>query len=317
VEQRPVSVKLFLREGLPNSLSGKSSGRLMQPLRAYSGTFRTAEIVGWTGMALICPRSRLESFGRFPRSDNAAVYLLLGEDEGGNPTVYVGQTGSIGDRLRAHLRDRDKDFFDDVIAVVSKDENLTTAHVTYLEARLLQMAKQAGQARISNPNQNLVARGLPESDVADMDNFVANIATLLLALGVGILDVVAVPLAQGAAAVFELHSSGVRATATEAVGEFIVLEGSLSRGHVGTQDSYRGQRDKLIANGVLKRDQGDGDGTPYVFTRDYPFKSPSAASAVVLGRNDNGRTSWKVRGTNQTYAQWEASKINTTTERSG
>jgi len=178
-----------------------------------------------------------------------------------------------------------------VIAVVSKDENLTTAHVTYLEARLLQMAKQAGQARISNPNQNLVARGLPESDVADMDNFVANIATLLLALGVGILDVVAVPPAQGAAAVFELHSSGVRATATEAVGEFIVLEGSLSRGHVGTQDSYRGQRDKLIANGVLKRDQGDGDGTPYVFTRDYPFKSPSAASAVVLGRNDNGRTS--------------------------
>jgi len=299
VDQRPVSVKLFLREGLPKGM-------------------RTAEIVGWTGMALICPRSRLDTFHKFPRADSAAVYFLLGEDEAGNSVVYVGQTGSMGDRLRAHLRDRDKDFFDDVIAFVSKDENLTTAHVTYLEARLLQMAKQAGQARINNPNQNLVARGLPESDVADMDNFVANIATLLLALGIGILEVVAVPPAQGAAAMFELHSSGVRATATEAAGEFVVLAGSLSRGHVGLQDSYKGQRDKLIANGVLERaqggDGGGGDGSPYVFTRDYPFKSPSAASAVVLGRNDNGRTSWKVQETNQTYAQWEASKMNTATE---
>jgi hypothetical protein len=293
MDQRPVSVKLFLREGLPKGM-------------------RTAEIVGWTGIALICPRSRLDNFHNFPRSDSAAVYLLLGEDESGKPMVYVGQTGSIGNRLKVHLKDSDKDFFTDVIAFVSKDENLTTAHVTYLEARLLQMAKQAGQAEVNNPNQNLVAKGLPESDVADMNNFIDNITTLLLALGVTIFEIVTITHAPGptpaTTPLFELHSSGVSAQATEASGEFVVLMGSQSRGSVGTQDSYKDQRDTLIANGVLAR---AGDDKPYVFTRDYPFKSPSAASAVVLGRNDNGRTSWKVQGINQTYAQWEANKVTT------
>lgn len=293
MDQRPVSVTLFRREGLPKGM-------------------RTAEIVGWTGIALICPRSRLDTFHKFPRADSAAAYLLLGEDENGDPMVYVGQTGSIGARLKAHLNDSEKDFFTDVIAFVSKDENLTTAHVIYLEARLLQMAKQAGQARINNPNQNLVAKGLPESDMADMNNFIDNITTLLLALGVTIFEIVTVTHAPGlpstTAPLFELHSSGVSAKATEASGEFIVLTGSQSRGGIGPQDSYKGQRDTLIANGGLAR---KGEDTPYIFTRDYPFKSPSAASAVVLGRNDNGRTSWKVAGTIQTYAQWEANKATT------
>lgn len=287
MNQRPVSVKLFLREGLPKGM-------------------RTAEIVGWTGIALICPRSRLDSFDQFPRANSAAVYLLVGESDTGDSTVYVGQTGSIGDRLRTHLKDKTKDFFDSVIAFVSKDENLTTAHVTYLEARLLQMAKQAGQARVYNPNQNLVAKGLPESDVADMDNFVSNIIMLLLALGVTIFEVVTAATTNNKVPTFELRSSGVFAQATEIDGEFVVLKASQSRGGTGGVDSYKALRDKLITNGVLELNTATN---LYIFTRDYPFKSPSAASAVVVGRNDNGRTSWKVQGTHQTYAQWEASKV--------
>ncbi|CRI64752.1 conserved hypothetical protein [Thiocapsa sp. KS1] len=34
-----------------------------------------------------------------------------------------------------------------------------------------------------------------------------------------------------------------------------------------------------------------------VLTEDTPFSTPSAASAVILGRSDNGRTSWKIEGT--------------------
>jgi len=263
LEQRKVSVRLFLREGLPKGM-------------------RTAEIVGWTGMALICPRSTLDKFQEFPRADSAAVYLLLGEDEDGTPMVYIGQSRSVNGRLKKHIDDDTKNFFDTIIAFVSKDENLTTAHVTYLEARLVKMAKEARRVRVNNTNQGLIATGLPESDVADMNNFINNITMLLLTLGV------------------------VQAKAIENGGEFVVLKDSQSRGSIGAQDSYKGQRDKLIATGALVR---QGDDRLFVFTQDTPFKSVSAAAAVVLGRNANGRTEWKVSGTNQTYADWEASKV--------
>jgi hypothetical protein len=43
----------------------------------------------------------------------------------------------------------------------------------------------------------------------------------------------------------------------------------------------------------------------YELTEDTPFRSPSAAAAVMLGRSANGRTEWKVEGTGQSYAAWQ------------
>lgn len=46
-------------------------------------------------------------------------------------------------------------------------------------------------------------------------------------------------------------------------------------------------------------------GNTLVFTRDVEFNSPSAASATVLARTDNGRNSWRLKGTSVTYAAWQ------------
>lgn len=40
------------------------------------------------------------------------------------------------------------------------------------------------------------------------------------------------------------------------------------------------------------------------FTDNFTFSSPSAASAVILGRSDNGRNSWKHRETEDTFNDW-------------
>jgi len=46
-----------------------------------------------------------------------------------------------------------------------------------------------------------------------------------------------------------------------------------------------------------------------VFTRPYAFnKSASAAAAVVLDRNSNGRREWRVVGSKQTYDEWQKAK---------
>lgn len=107
--------------------------------------------------------------------------------------------------------------------------------------------------------------------------------------------------------VFELTSArhGLRAMAREAGTEFIVLAGSMAKQNwTGRNDSYEHLRIGLIADGILKpSDQG-----PWlVFDKDAVFASPSAASATVLGRPDNGRTSWRLKGTSITYAAWQQS----------
>ncbi|MEO8746676.1 MAG: DUF4268 domain-containing protein [Rhodanobacter sp.] len=108
----------------------------------------------------------------------------------------------------------------------------------------------------------------------------------------------------GDSPLFEMESAkpSLRARAREAEGKFIVLAGSGARPEwSGQYHSYQTLRQELVDAGSL-RSADDGN---LEFSRDVPFNSPSAASAVVLGRPDNGRTSWVLRATGQTYAEWD------------
>jgi hypothetical protein len=105
---------------------------------------------------------------------------------------------------------------------------------------------------------------------------------------------------------FEIrHKTGVQAQAVEEESEFIVLEGSqalINTGHV--QQSYGGLKRKLVDQGILALSTNG----MLVFAKPHAFSSPSAAAAVVLDRNSNGRAEWKVRGSKQTYHDWQQAK---------
>jgi hypothetical protein len=104
---------------------------------------------------------------------------------------------------------------------------------------------------------------------------------------------------------FEIrHKSGVRATGLEEEGEFIVLQGSEALKDAGYQgtNAYGELKQELITQGVLKP---SASGKVYEFAKPYAFRSVSAAAAVVLDRNSNGRIEWKVVGSKQTYHQWQ------------
>jgi hypothetical protein len=109
---------------------------------------------------------------------------------------------------------------------------------------------------------------------------------------------------------FEIqHKRGVKATAVEEDGEFVVLEGSQALKDAGYQSNQYGElKQELITQGVLK---DSPNSTNYAFTKSFSFKSPSAAAAVVLDRNSNGRTEWKVVGTKTTYHEWQEANAGT------
>ena len=86
-----------------------------------------------------------------------------------------------------------------------------------------------------------------------------------------------------------------------------MLKGSTARlKGTATWTSYKGLRDKLLADGMLEAAE-----QPNLlrFTEDVPFASPSAAAAVVYAGNQNGRVAWRAQGTGQTYGDWQEAKI--------
>ena len=84
--------------------------------------------------------------------------------------------------MRIHLRAEEKDFFERLVIVVAKDDNLTKAHARYLESRLIRLTREAGSVALAN-DAKPDFRLLPEAAKADMEFFVNQLRLVLPILG--------------------------------------------------------------------------------------------------------------------------------------
>jgi predicted GIY-YIG superfamily endonuclease len=291
------TVKIYLVDGIPSGVI-------------------TAEIMNWTGKFTVAPRSQLADLAQRDELKRTGIYILAGQNPK-DPTqevVYIGESDNIWKRLAQHNSDSNKEFWSKTIVVTSKDENLTKAHVRYLESRLIQIATQAQRVKVVN-GTNPEITSLPEPDIADMEYFLEQIQMILPVLGFSF----AIPLPQSnipqitdkdtfASPVFVFNYAGTSATAQEINGEFIVFEGSTARkAHTNSlADSYLQIREKLLKEGKLK-DSSNPD--YWVFAQNVPFQSPSTAANIVGGASLNGRQHWKTKDTGISYAQWQDEQI--------
>ena len=145
------------------------------------GGLVTAEIMNWTGHLIRGRRTDLKQIRQRVEAARTGVYLLFGTDEEDRRLAYIGQSDNVADRLVQH--DAKKEFWDEVIIVTSKDSNLTSAHVRYLEAQLVKIAQTVGRYRLENGNNPRGGADLPEADASDMDYFIDQIRILLPVLG--------------------------------------------------------------------------------------------------------------------------------------
>ena len=251
---------------------------------------RVGEVSNWTGKALAAPRTELEDLLARDELESSGVYFLLGvsADTGAN-LAYLGEAEVIRDRLRQH---KTKDFWNSVVVFVSKDENLTKAHIRYLENRLLQEARTIGRYALENSNSSNPK--LPESDREDMEVYLSRIRQVLPVLGSDLLSPIAgsvKPAHPQPQLVCRIKNAIARGRRTE--GGFVVFAKSTAVPAVrpSAEAQYPNTvalRKKLIADNTLV----EGDGL-YVFTKDVEFSSPSAAAAVIHGGSANGLTAWK------------------------
>lgn len=264
------TIKIFLANGDPKRL-------------------RTAELSNWTGKAVAGPRSELDSVLAREESEKSGVYFLTGIDpETGKSTVYIGEAESIRDRVKGHL---DKDFWNNISFFTSKDENLTKAHIRYLEGRLIEQEKKAGRAEVKNSQGS--GSKLPESDREDMEIFLEKIHQLLPVLGVEVLvPTIATAASSSESEVLSCEIKGFKATGHLTPNGIVVLAGSQAVLH--ERPSARkypwplNMRQQLMDQGALKENTDH-----LLFTQDIEFSSPSAAAAVIHGGHANGLTAWK------------------------
>ena len=251
---------------------------------------RVGEVSNWTGKALAAPRTELEDLLARDELESSGVYFLLGVSADTGPNLaYIGEAEVIRDRLRQH---KTKDFWNSVVVFVSKDENLTKAHIRYLENRLLQEAKTIGRYALENSNSSNPK--LPESDREDMEVYLSRIRQVLPVLGSDLLSPIAgsvKPAHPQPQLVCRIKNAIARGRRTE--GGFVVFAKSTAVPAVrpSAEAQYPNTvalRKKLIADNTLV----EGDGL-YVFTKDVEFSSPSAAAAVIHGGSANGLTAWK------------------------
>ena len=267
----PFSLRIFVADGDPDGL-------------------RIVERFNASARAVVFPRALLPQVKARPELQQTGVYLLLGpRPDGEGELLYVGEGDPILPRLQDHQSK--KDFWTRAIGFVAVGGLLNKAHVQFLEARLIALAKAAKRVPLDNANQP-TEPSLSEADRADMEVFLAHMLGMLPVLGVHAFES-APAVAAKASPLLSCKGKGVLASGYEASQGFVVKAGSqaVAESVPSMQQHVRGMfdlRQELIANGVLALADG-----LYRFTQDYSFSSPSTAAAVVLGRSANGRIEWK------------------------
>lgn len=250
---------------------------------------RTVELSNWTGKAVSGPRSEFEKVLEREESQGSGVYFLTGTDpETNKSAIYIGEAECVRDRVKSHLS---KDFWNNITFFVTKDENLTKAHIKYLEGRLIDIARKAERSIVMN-NQGSGAR-LPESDREDMEVFLEKMQQVLPVLGVEtFLDKSSSTApSRSKKEMLSCNIKGLVATGYLTPNGIVVLKGSQAvleeRASAQKWPSVLAQRNKLIEEGALIEKEG-----AYIFAKDVEFSSPSSAAATIHGGSANGLTAW-------------------------
>lgn len=308
------SIRIFLADGSTSGL-------------------RTAELGLSTIKALAVPRTSLAAAAARSELGKTGVYVLLGDDPDspGTRLIYIGEGDTVLTRITSHNKDPEKDFWDECVVFVSKDSYLTKAHVRYVEARLIQIARDVKRARVLNGTLPSPEDWLPEPDEVEMEEFIAQTQLLLGSLGYNVFeaqksfstpipspdtpsDPASSRLIEVLRPEFEFSGNGFFATCIidPDTGRYVVNCGSTARKEeaAALQQTYRTLRQQLLDNGVLLSDSDDA----LSFTQAYSFKSPTAAAQVVSGYPINGRDAWKSKVDQMPISKWLENQLPSETD---
>ena len=265
---------------------------------------KSAELSNWSGKTYIGERKHVPYLQKIDELSNPGIYFLLSQNELlGQKSIYIGEADEVNSRLKNHISG--KDWWESFVVFISKDSNLTKAHVRYLEKRFYQIAKENKMAfNLENASEPPGSR-LPLNDIDDLEDYLTNMIFILQNLG--IIDFAIIksekeePTINNAEIFYltltndRLDKNGIPVKAMLVITNngYKLLKGSFIEKEVRQsfqKHSYYPLRKKLEEELVFIESNIDG---VYILNQDLAFNASSAAASVVKNRATNGPKEWK------------------------
>lgn len=269
MDYKAKTIQIFLPDGSPRGI-------------------KIAEITSRIVKSILIPRNRLVEAGYREETRGVGIYFLFGQSEDeAKPTVYIGEAEDCYTRLKQHHKE--KDFWEAAVIITTSNNTFTKAHIKYLEWYCYEKCREIDRYKThqSVPTKSYI----PEHVVADLMDMFDTLKILLSTLGYTIFEELReqTGLSNKNEGILFCRGKGIEGTGEYTDEGLVVFKNSQMA--IETTPSMRTNlelRNKLILdNVVIKIDN------VYIFQSDYVFKSPSAASAAILGRPSNGWTDWK------------------------
>jgi len=289
------NINLFL-------MDGDSTGRIK------------CTVPNWTGVVYRIPRTELEKCRGRDDLMQSGVYFLFGATEDtGDCLVYIGQAGirkngeGILYRLQEHKRNPDKDYWTEAVVFTTSNNSFGPTEISYLENRFTNMAVAAKRYLIKNANDPTPGN-ITEEKESELEEFVDYAQIVMGTLGHKVFESLSRPTPTASVAdamtdqpeqIFFINRSGANAKARLTSEGLVILAGSTIRKDTvpSCPDSAKSARNDnknyIDENGILHKD--------------ILFKTPSGASAFVLGAPTNGNVEWKTDG-GKTFKEAETSE---------
>lgn len=288
-------------------------------------SLKKVELSNWNGIAFIGRRTQIDHVNSRSELKEPTIYMLLSDksDQAGLIDIYIGEAEDFSSRLKQHIKDESKSWFEQFIAFVVADQSLTKAHVKYLESELCKLAnKSVGMLRTKNGNTPPGA-SLPESDMASMNEFLENIIFVLESLGLSYFQ-------QNPGVIEEIYQNdssnnlnnmiftmtlpkevsikdneALKGQMTVKNGTYILNAGSYIRSEAN--ESFKGHAYYELWSQIINSDAVSliSGAKVAITTRDIEFNAPSGAGAIVRARATNGRTEWKRMSDNKPLYECE------------
>lgn len=260
----PKTIKIFLLEGDPTGA-------------------KKVQLSNWSGMAFVIPRSKLEIVNKRDELNKQCIYFLVGGSSI-SPEVYVGEAENFQKRIPQH---QSKDFWNTCVVFLAKDENLSKAHVRFLEATFIDDCLEANRAKLHNSNSPEGSK-LSEEDESDMNEFKQNIKLILSTLGYTFHEIPTI--APKSSGQYFIRAKGFVAKGIYTSEGIIVLEGSqVTKVEAPSIHEYLHniRAEKLQEKAMVDK------GNYFEVQQKITFSSVSTAAGFVMGRSANGWNEWK------------------------
>ncbi len=222
------------------------------------------------------------------------IYFLVGENDEGKQTIYVGQAEvrkngeALSQRITEHIKNEKEKYWNDwneILVFTTTDNSLHSTRISYLENKFRNLAIECKRYVVLNGNEPNKGN-IPEEDECVMQSYIDDVRMLIGILGYKVFE----PLVDTEDIGFDMNKyefifqGKYQAKALYTNEGFVLLKNSELNPKINQSSGYATKKAREKYKEIIVNNKT---------TENILFTSPSAAANFVSGSSSSGNVFWK------------------------